>query len=208
MQFLKNKNKTAISIIGLTGLVISFSLWLADSDFQPGSSSTSTALEKQQTNQANYFMEDFNIISTDIKGKAQQWLSGELLQHLPNGNTYLTQPLLQLKQKQQHWLLSAKQGTIKDDKQNHAQQSQQHAKNKTLTLHGNVNIQQLNKGTKTLTIQTEHLDIVMAKNIATTRSKIKLSDENGVINAVGLELDFDTQQLRLLSQVKGRYEFQ
>lgn len=223
MQFLKSKNKSALAISGLSLLVVVSALWLDDKASQPGSSPVITP---EQSNLPDYFMEDYNITSTDIEGKPYRWLSGDKLEHLPNGNTKLIQPKLQFSQKEQHWLLLAETGTISEgnsksnDESNGKSNSEKNLESnlendstkkqdeKKISLDGNVKIQQLNGRTKALNIQTEHLDISITDNSASTESKVTVSDENGEINATGMSINFDEHQLRLLSQVKGHYVFE
>ena len=229
MQFLKSKNKSALAITGLTLLVVASALWLDDKASQPGSA---PAITPEQSSLPDYFMEDYNITSTDITGKPFRWLSGNKLEHLPNGDTNLIQPKLQFSQKEQHWLLLAETGTISEgsgensreisrenntesnneienhllsNQENHSVQKQP---DKKITLDGNVRIQQLNGRTKALSIQTKHLDISITDNSASTDSKVTVSDENGEISAIGMNINFDQHQLRLLSQVKGHYVFE
>lgn len=210
MQFLKTKNKTALTVTGLTLLIAASALWLDDKDAQPSTAVTPTA----QTNLPDYFMEDYNIISTDTNGQPHRWLSGKTLQHFPNGDINLTQPMLQFRkqprqqfdEKEQGWLLSAEKGTIHSDNiyNDNAEKNQ---KQKKLTFDGNVNIVRSNEQQSSLIIQTEHLDISMANNAASTHSNVKVINDNGEITAKGFTINFDDQQLHLLSQVKGHYVF-
>ncbi|MDH5258558.1 MAG: LPS export ABC transporter periplasmic protein LptC [Gammaproteobacteria bacterium] len=190
MQFLKTKSKSTLTVLGLTALVISSALWLEDKKNLPGS----VAAPSEQLRQADYFMENYNITSTDINGNAFRWLSGTRLAHFPNGDTSLSNPSLQFRQQDQHWLVVAKNGEFKGDKK--------------IILDGDVKIQQLNGRTNILNIKTEHLDISLDENIASTDEKVTVSNENGEINATGMNLNLDQRQLRLLSKVKGRYVFE
>ena len=190
MQFLSNNNKSRFAFIGLASLTLIFLLMLDDKASPPGTA----IVNAEQSNLPDYFMESYNIISVDIEGNANRWLSGKKLEHFPNGDPNLLNPTLQFRQKEQHWLLLAEKGNIYEDK--------------TLSLDGNVNIQQLNGKTKALIIQTEHLDILVGENTASTDQKVKVSDENGEINATGMNINFKEHQLQLLSQVKGHYVFE
>jgi len=190
MQFLKSKSKSALAVTGLTILVVVSSLWLDEKKSLPDTADATP----DQSKQADYFMENYKITSTDINGKAYRWLSGEKFEHLPNGDTNLTQPKLRFREKDQHWLLFAENGSIQE--------------NKHVTLDGNVNIQQLSEQSSKFNIQTEHLDISINENRASTKNRVTISDKNGEINAVGMDINFDKHQLRLLSQVKGRYVFE
>ena len=205
MQFLKTKSKSTLTFIGLSLIVTVSALWLDDKESQPGSSPTTP----EESNLPDYFMENYNIISTDIDGNANRWLSGKTLQHYPNGNTNLTQPTLQFSDNEQHWLLLANKGTIQEGSREERNEESEDAgqEGRKLALDGNVKIQQLNGKTKALIIETQHLDISTADNTASTQSEVKVSDENGEISATGMNINFNEHQLQLLSRVKGRYEF-
>lgn len=198
MQFLQTKNKSTLYVIALVLFVIASALWLdviRQGTKDPQLISSGPASIK--SNLPDYFMEKYNIISTDINGNAHRWLSGNTLQHYPGGDTNLTRPSLQLSKDQQHWLLLAEKGTIRDNDE----------QDKSLSLDGNVKIQQLNGKTKPVSIQTEHIDISITENTATTESRVIVSDENGKFTAIGMNVDFDEHELQLLSQVRGHYSF-
>jgi len=171
-------------------MVIGAALWLDNKKSQPENESVAALDEVIQT---DYFMEDYSITTTDIKGNPFRWLSGSKLEHFSNGDTTLIEPKLQFSQQEQHWLLVAKNGSFQE-------------KDKII-LDGGVKIQQLNGKEKALNIETEHLDISLTENIASTNSKVTVSNENGQINAIGMNINFNQHQLRLLSQVKGHYVF-
>ena len=190
MQFLKTKNKSALAITGLGLVVIIAALWLEENKNAPVTAVSSPAPE----NQLDYFMTKYNIISINAEGEAFRWLSGNRLEYFTSGDTHLGSPKFQFSQKSQHWLLTAKDGNLIEDEK--------------ITLDGEVTIQQLNGKTKALSIETNHLDISLSDNIAATESEVLVSDENGKINATGMHINFDNHQLRLLSNVKGRYNFE
>jgi len=190
LQFLKTKNKTILTVIGLTALGITSTVWLIDKSNQPEPPSP----PPNQGKQTDYFMENYHIISIDKHGNPFRWLSGPKLAYFNNGQTQLQQPTLQFHQQKQHWLLTAKNGNIYN--------------NDKIDLKGNVEIQQLSGQTKSLDIKTEQLEIRLSDNIASTNDKVVVSSENGEIRAQGMRIDFSNHQLSLLSQVKGRYVFE
>ncbi len=207
MQFLKTQNKTTLSVVGLTTVIAGAILLLDENWFNKKKSSTKNqSLSAKQVNQPDYFMEDYTIITTDSNGNTQQQLSGKKLQRFPNGNTNLTQPKLQFNLQKQHWILFAEKGTIQENNGKD---------NASLSLEGNVNVLLLDntfnnshyKKNEAFIIQTEQLNILMADKTASTQQPVRIINENGEINATGLVINFDEQQLQLLSNVKGHYVF-
>jgi lipopolysaccharide export system protein LptC len=57
-----------------------------------------------------------------------------------------------------------------------------------------------------LTMQTSWLHVIPDDNIAKTDRPVQISDANTLITSVGLEFNNETRILRLLSNVRGRYE--
>ena len=56
-----------------------------------------------------------------------------------------------------------------------------------------------------LVMRTTYLHVVPDSNIAKTDRPVTITDANTTVHAVGLELNSETQVLRLLSRVKGTY---
>jgi lipopolysaccharide export system protein LptC len=56
-----------------------------------------------------------------------------------------------------------------------------------------------------LRMRTNYLHVIPDENIAKTDRAVTITDANTTVQAVGLELNSETQVLRLLSRVKGTY---
>jgi lipopolysaccharide export system protein LptC len=56
-----------------------------------------------------------------------------------------------------------------------------------------------------LVVETSYLHIIPDQNIARTDQPVTITDANTVVRAVGLELNNETQVLKLLSRVRGTY---
>jgi lipopolysaccharide export system protein LptC len=56
-----------------------------------------------------------------------------------------------------------------------------------------------------LRMRTSYLHVIPDENIAKTDRAVTITDANTTVQAVGLELNSETQVLRLLSRVKGTY---
>lgn len=189
MLFKVNQN-TIITCFGLLALLIVSLL-----SFNQKNTSTHSAIQPNNpTKQADFFMTRYNIISTDENGEAVRWLSGKKLEHYSDDITALTEPTLQFSQNEQHWLLSAKNGNIHGEE--------------TISFQGDVNIHQLSGKSENLNISTEHIQIDLENNQARTDQAVNVSDENGNVSATGMSIHFDDHRLRLLSNVKGRYDFE
>ena len=61
-------------------------------------------------------------------------------------------------------------------------------------------------GQSELTMQTSYLHVIPDADIAKTDQPVRVSDARIVITAVGLEFNNQTRILKLLSNVRGRYE--
>ena len=61
-------------------------------------------------------------------------------------------------------------------------------------------------GKSELTVETSWLHVVPDASIATTNKPVRISDANTLITSVGLEFNNETRILKLLSNVRGRYE--
>ena len=56
-----------------------------------------------------------------------------------------------------------------------------------------------------LRMMTTYLHVVPDSSIVKTDRPVTITDANTIVHAVGLELNSETQVLRLLSRVKGTY---
>lgn len=56
-----------------------------------------------------------------------------------------------------------------------------------------------------MVMETSYLHVIPDQNIARTDQPVTITDANTVVHAVGLELNNETQVLKLLSRVKGTY---
>lgn len=189
MPLFVSSNKITLLSFLLVALTVIITLQLDKKEHQ----ATPSANQPNQSTEADYFMENYTIISVADNGEAFRWLSGKSLTHYMNNVTDLIQPTLQFSDDDQYWLLSAKNGTIEE--------------RDTLAFDGDVKIHQLGGRTKALNIYVDHLDISLKENTASTQSKVTVSNNDSQIVATGMQIDFDNRRLRLLSNVKGQYVF-
>ena len=62
------------------------------------------------------------------------------------------------------------------------------------------------EGNSELIMETSWLHVMPEAHLAKTDREVRISDANMLITAVGLELNSETRVLKLLSNVRGRYE--
>lgn len=59
---------------------------------------------------------------------------------------------------------------------------------------------------KEMTLQTSYLHVIPDKDLAKTDREVTLTSGNSVVRSVGLEFNNATRNLKLLSQVRGKFE--
>jgi len=74
-----------------------------------------------------------------------------------------------------------------------------------IELHENVVAVSASIDKPTTVIRTQRLDINPATREATTEARVKLDFDGRVINAKGMEANFETNDLKLLSNVSGKF---
>lgn len=74
-----------------------------------------------------------------------------------------------------------------------------------IELHGNVVAVSVDEGREPMIIRTERLDIEPDTRNATTTDDVILEFEGRQIDATGMQANFETNNLRLLSNVNGRF---
>jgi lipopolysaccharide export system protein LptC len=73
-------------------------------------------------------------------------------------------------------------------------------------FHDNVRLVREARGKHSeLTVNTSYLHIIPEENYVETDKPLVIQDAHTLINAVGLKLDKNKHQLKLLSRVKARY---
>lgn len=75
-----------------------------------------------------------------------------------------------------------------------------------IELHGNVVAVSESDANRKTTIRTERLDIDPDTKQANTQEKVRLDFDGRVVNAKGMEANFETNDLKLLSNVSGKFQ--
>ena len=142
----------------------------------------------------DYVLRDFEITSLDKQGKESFTLRGPRLQRDPGAKSMtLNTPVFQVPDRNgAYWDVKAQRGLVPDD-------------GKQLQLRGQVVATSPAQAPPPTRIETEQLNIFPSENRATSASVVTLTRPGLTMRGHGLQADFDTQQVSLLSDVHARY---
>jgi lipopolysaccharide export system protein LptC len=138
------------------------------------------------------FMNEFEMTNMNDSGKPLYRLKGSSLQRYNDSDdSQILQPVFQLLQTDNQWIVSADSATIND-------------KSETIKLNTNVIMQQQNTEPAT-TIRTQTLTINTKTQIAKTRALVTITQGNSQLQSNGMIFNNITSQLQLTSSVNGYY---
>lgn len=178
-------------IIGLgTAMTTGFIAWTM---ILPTSTTQPTMLPHKDLPDA--FMEDVVAVILDKQGKPKMKIASPYMVHYPqNDMTELETPKITLyRQSATPWFITSKYGkALQGIKQ--------------VDFWNNVNIHHAadEKAPATL-IKTDTLTIYPQAKLADTQSKITLEQPGLVVKAVGMHVDMNAGDIKLLSQARGEY---
>lgn len=139
----------------------------------------------------DYVIENFSALSVNHTNGLHQTLSAEkMLHYLDNDTTYL----------EQLRLINVKPGM--PDMRVRADRANLTANTDDVFLNGNVKVIRHDKNDGETTLTTSFLHVVPDDNFAKTDKSVTIIEANTIINAIGMELDNNSQIIRLLSEVK------
>ena len=175
----------------LLALVAAVTVWL-DREVQP----PERARDGKERHDPDYIVENFSALRIGPDGLARYKLSARRMVHYPDDDTtHLEAPILV------NYRGSAGIVTITS---------------KVALLSGNgeeaeliddVHLVRAAYADKSeLTMRTTWLHVIADDNIAKTDRPVQIDDANTLITSVGLEFNSETRILKLLSNVRGRYE--
>jgi lipopolysaccharide export system protein LptC len=176
-------------------LIIVLALALLSWWFQDFLQDTPIITVKKDEHFPDYFMENFTVTSMNDQGQPAYILQAKKMEHFADDDsTDIYQPLIQFKDANGDWSISAQKAQILKDKN-------------IIHLYQKVKVHRLQSKTRTpLSIETRYLSI-------NTETKIAETDELAHLKTQNLELDtrgmvFDNKQgiLKLKSSIKGTYE--
>ena len=151
-----------------------------------------THLQSDDPHYIDVFIQDFTLTSMNEDGEPAYTLKARRLEHY-NDNNYaiINEPVIQLKQGDHHWEVSANIGEIDDD-------------NQVIILRDNVVLQQLGKP-QPIRLKTNQLEIDTHQQIAKSMQTVSIIQQEFNLQSEGMILNNATGQLELLNNVTGRY---
>lgn len=174
----------------LLALVAAVTIWL-DREVQP----PDRARDGKLRHDPDYVVENFSAVRIGPDGTPRYALSARRMVHYPDDDTtHLETPRFE----------------------GYSDPAAVTATSKTALLSSNgeeayliddVRLVRAAHGDKSeLTVQTSWLHVIPDANIAKTDRPVRISTANTLITSVGLEFNNETRILKLLSNVRGRYE--
>ena len=142
----------------------------------------------------DYVMRDYEITSLDKQGKESFTLRGPVLQRDPADKTMsLDSPLFLVPDRNgKYWEVRANRGFVPADGEH-------------LDLRGKVLATSPEDVPPATRIQTEQLSLLPDRNMAESRASVTITRPGLTMHGIGMQADFDRQQVSLLSQVRKRY---
>jgi lipopolysaccharide export system protein LptC len=171
-------------------LLVALGNWLGEQ----GVKEVDTRLAEEPGVRQDYYINDVTITALDKRGRPQHRLQASQLSHFTaQAQTRLEKPNLQIyKGNKVEWRITAEEGEI-------------HQEEDEVLLEGNVRLVQ-GGGETPLRLFTPALRIQTALGRADTDRAVTLIQADNRIDAVGMQIEQESQRLLLLSQVRGRYE--
>jgi lipopolysaccharide export system protein LptC len=173
-------------------LLLAALTWWLDSKVQP----PALRADGGSRHDPDVYVEGFSAVRMDPDGSKRYELKGKRLVHYPDDNsTELEAPRLV------YFNYAYAQVTVKADMAQIAHGGDD------VYFSGNVQVVRSAFGENPeLGVLTAYLHVMPEQELARTDKVVTLMEGNSTASSVGLEFDNKTQQLRLLSQVKARYE--
>jgi lipopolysaccharide export system protein LptC len=145
----------------------------------------------------DYFLKNFTATTMDEKGKPAYKLKAQHLEHYPDDNSMkLEHPLFSFYENNiKSWTAKADQAFVLQD-------------SKIIHFKGNVVLHQIlsaKKNNTPMTLTADQLTIEPEKNLAHTKSNIKLTQGRNTIQAVGMRADMNKKRIEFLSRTRSHY---
>lgn len=178
-----------------TGLIIFFVLALLSWWLQDLWQETPIVKTIKDQHFPDYFMENFTITNMNKKGQPDYILSASRLEHFADDDsTEIMQPHIVFKETEGDWSISASRAQILQ-------------KDKTIHLYDSVNInREASPERPPLTITTDYLKVDTDNKLAETDRLAHIQSQQLELKTMGMVFDGNKGILKLLSQVKGRYD--
>ncbi|NBR27140.1 MAG: LPS export ABC transporter periplasmic protein LptC [Betaproteobacteria bacterium] len=182
---------TAWFPVALLAILAAVTFWL-DREVQP----PEAAADSKTRHDPDYIVENFSATRVGPDGRAQHTLHAKRMAHYPDDDTtHLEAPrLVSFRGKAEAVTVTAKKALLSGDGEN-------------AYLSDEVRlVRSARDKNSELIVETTWLHVMPEAHIAQTDREVKIYDANMLITAVGLELNSETRILKLLSNVRGRYE--
>lgn len=149
-------------------------------------------IEASDPHYIDVFINDFTITAMNGEGLPAYTLKAKRLEHYNDSDfAIIKEPVIELKQNNQHWLISAKTGEINDNEQQ-------------IILKDNVVLLQQNKQ-QPIRMETEQLEIDTQQQIAKSTKTVRVIQQEFNLQSVGMTLNNVSGQLELHNSVEGSY---
>lgn len=153
-------------------------------------------VQSQQRHDIDYYIDNFSAVTLNAQGQPRYTLSAEKLWHYPDDDTtHLQMPqLASLYTDRPPTLTSARTGMIS-------------SKGDDVFLYDEVRIlRPANENGVEQRFATDYLHVVPDRDWAETDQSVVMTNQYNVIRAVGMELDYKTRTVKLLSRVRATHE--
>lgn len=152
--------------------------------------------EKKLRHDPDYFLKNFTATTVNKKGKPAYTVKAQYLEHYPDDDSMnLQQPLFSFYENDiKIWTAQANEATILKNYEK-------------IQLSGQVILSQI-KSKKTpypMILTADKLTIEPEKNIAYTKTKVKLQKGTDLIQAKGMRADMSKNKIEFLSQTRSHY---
>lgn len=174
--------------LGLIGFTL-FSLWLLFR-FEP----SKTVLVTESEQLPDYTLKNFTTLNMTEEGIIKNKLSAEVMVYNKKGDTMLTVPTLVFyKEGQANWFMTAEEGHISAD-------------GNEVWLLGHTQLWQPDENqAKRIEILSKNMRIEVDKRYGETQAPSLIRTATTQTEGVGMRIFMTTQQVELLSQVRGHY---
>ena len=155
-------------------------------------------VDKKKASSSNFYMNNANLKTYDNQGKWLQNLTAKRFVHLQStGETYLTEPVLTLANKEEDfsWKIKAKKGRIR---------SSTREKQELVEFWDSVTASKLNMEGKFTSLNTESLIVYPSRNYLETSSQVFVDNEIGRTSSVGLQAFLNDGSYKLFSSGRTR----
>ncbi len=182
---------TAWFPVAMLAILAAVTVWL-DHEVQP----PEAGVDSKARHDPDYVIENFSATRIGTDGRPQHTLHAKRMAHFPDDDsTHLDAPrLVSFRGKIEALTVTAKTALLSSNGEN-------------AYLSDEVRlVRAAREGNSELIMETTWLHVMPEAHLAQTDREVRISDANMLITAVGLELNSETRVLKLLSNVRGRYE--